>query len=96
MEKEWPSHKWISLETNLFCEILADLVNNFTETLWRGTLKRHSAVKYLISLLLNLKKMFSSKKKNQNTFFFLNFLFYYFFYSNIYTTFKRKKFTTTR
>ena len=65
MDKERPSHQWTSDETNLFCEILADLVNNFMETLKRGTLKRHSVVKYLIPLLLNLKKIFSSKKKNQ-------------------------------
>ena len=67
MEKERPFHKWTFHETNLFCEILADLVNNFMETLKRGTLKRHSVVKYLIPLLLNLKKIFSSKKKNLKT-----------------------------
>ena len=33
MKKEQKSHKWTSDDTNLFCEILADLVNNFTETL---------------------------------------------------------------
>ena len=65
MEKERPSHKWTSDETNLSCEILADPVKNVMETLERGTLKRHSAVKYLIPLLLNLKKMSSSKKKNK-------------------------------
>ena len=32
MEKEWPSHKRTSDETNLFCEILADPMNNFMET----------------------------------------------------------------
>ena len=52
MEKKRTSHKWTSDETNLFCEI---------------ALKRHSAVKYLMPLLLNLKKIFSSKKKNQKT-----------------------------
>ena len=67
MEKERPSHKWTSDNINLFCEILADLGNNFMETLQKGALKRHSAVKYLIPLLLNLKKIFSSKKKNQKT-----------------------------
>ena len=56
MEKERPSH-----ETNLFCEILADPVINFMETLQR------SKVKYLNLLLLNLKKMFSAKKKNLKT-----------------------------
>ena len=67
MEKERTSRKWTSHEKNLFCEILADLVNNFMETLQRGALKRHSAVKCLIPLLLNLKKIFSSKKENQKT-----------------------------
>ena len=63
MEKEQTSRKWTSHEANLFCEILADLVNNnFIETLQRGALKRHSAVTYLITLLLNLK-IFNSKKK---------------------------------
>ena len=33
MEKERTSQKWTSHETNLFCEILADLENNFIETL---------------------------------------------------------------
>ena len=28
-----PSHKWDSDETDLFCEILADPVNNFMENL---------------------------------------------------------------
>ena len=32
MEKERPSHKTTSDETNLFCEILADPVNNFMGT----------------------------------------------------------------
>ena len=68
MEKERPFHQWTSDETNLFCEILADLVNNFMETLQRGALKRHSAVKCLIPLLLNLKKIFSSKKKKSKNF----------------------------
>ena len=68
MENERTSHKWTSHETNLFCEILADLENNFIETLQRGALKRYSAVKYLIPLLLNLKRIFSSKKKNQKNF----------------------------
>ena len=48
MEKEQPSQKWTSDETNIFCEILADPVSNFMETLERGALKRHSAVKCLI------------------------------------------------
>ena len=68
MKKERTSHKWSSHETNLFCEILADLGNNFMEILQRGALKRHSAVKYLIPLLLNLKKIFSSKKKKSKNF----------------------------
>ena len=63
MEKERPSHKWTSDEKNLFCEILADPVRSFMETLKKRALKRYSAVKYLIPLLLNLNKMFSFKKK---------------------------------
>ena len=68
MEKERPSHKWTSVDTNFFREILADLVNNFTGILYIRALKRHSVVKYLIPLLLNLKEIFSSKKKGQETF----------------------------
>ena len=67
MEKERASHKWTSNETNLSCEILADPVKNVMENLERRALKRHSAAKYLIPLLLNLKKMFSSKKKKLET-----------------------------
>ena len=68
MEKERPSHKQTSDETNFFCEVLADPVDNFMDTLERGALKKHSAVNYLIPLLLNLKKgwkMVSSKKKTK-------------------------------
>ena len=39
IEKERPSQEWTSDETNLFCEILADPVNNFMETLERWVLK---------------------------------------------------------
>ena len=39
MEKKRPSHKWASDETNLFCKIVADPVNNFLKTLERGMLK---------------------------------------------------------
>ena len=56
MEKEWPSHKWIS----------DDPVRSFMETLKKRALERYSAVKYLIPLLLNLNKMFSFKKKSKN------------------------------
>ena len=68
MEKERPSHKWTSDETNLFCKIVAGPVNNFMDALGRWALKKHSAVKYFIPLLLNLKKVWkilSSKKKNK-------------------------------
>ena len=68
MEKQWPSLNWTSDETNLFCEIFADPVKYFMETLERGALKRHSARKYLIPLLLNLKKMFSFKEKKSKNF----------------------------
>ena len=36
MEKEQPSRKWTSDETNLFCEMLADPVNHVMETLEKG------------------------------------------------------------
>ena len=62
MKKQRPSHKWTPDETNLFCEILAKPVNNCMETLWRWALKKNSAVKYLIPLLLNLKSVQSKKK----------------------------------
>ena len=54
MEKQRPSHKWTSDDTNLSCEILADPVKNVMETLERGALKRHLAMNYLIPLLVNL------------------------------------------
>ena len=53
MDKERPPQKWTSDETNFFCKILADPENNLMETLERGALKRHSAVKHLIPLSLN-------------------------------------------
>ena len=55
MKKERPSHNWTSDEKNLFCEILADPVNKFMETIGRWALKKQSAGKYLIPLLLKLK-----------------------------------------
>ena len=39
MGKQRPSHKWTSDETNFFCEILADPVNNSMKTLGRRELK---------------------------------------------------------
>ena len=56
MEKKRPSRWWTPDKTNLFCQILADPENNFTETLEKGALKKHPTVKYLISLLLDSKK----------------------------------------
>ena len=70
MEKKQPSRKWTSDETNLFCEILADPENNSMETLEKSALKKHYAAKYLIPLLLNLKKawkMFRTKEKIHKT-----------------------------
>ena len=47
MEKEQPSRKWTSDETNPFlCEILADPENNFMEPLEKSALKKHPEVKY--------------------------------------------------
>ena len=70
MEKQQPSRKQTSDETNLFCEILADPVNNFMETLEKRALKNDLHVKYVTPSLLNLKnaqKMLSSRKKIQKT-----------------------------
>ena len=69
MEKEQPSRKWTSDETSLFCEILPDPINSFMETLEKRALKNYQHMKYLISLLLDLKKawkVLSSKKKFKN------------------------------
>ena len=55
-------------ETNLFCEILAEPANNFMEPLWRWSLKKHSTVKYLIPLLLNLKKVLKKKGSEKKIF----------------------------
>ena len=63
MKKEQPSHKWTSDETNLFCEILADLANNFMETFIERGAKKAFSSEVFDSLLLNLKKTLSSKKK---------------------------------
>ena len=65
MEKEWPSLKCTSDEKNIFCGILADPENNFMETLEKSALKKYPAVKYLISLLLNvrLRKCLAQSKK---------------------------------
>ena len=71
MEKERPSHKQTSDETNLFCVILADSVNSFMETLERRALKKPSPVNYLIPLMPNLKNVWgiiSSKKKKSKNF----------------------------
>ena len=40
MDTEQLSPKWKSDKTNLFCEILADPVNNFMETLEKRSLKK--------------------------------------------------------
>ena len=61
MEKEWPSHKWTSDETNVFCEILADPVNFFMETLERGALKMHSAV-FIFKLFIDIFQRHCSVK----------------------------------
>ena len=69
MEKEQLS-LWTSNKTNLFREILAVLMNNFTETLQKRALKNYLHVKYWIPLLLKLEKtwkMLRSKKKIQKT-----------------------------
>ena len=76
MEKERPSHNWISDETNIFCEILADPVNNFVETLGWWALKKAFSSKVFDSIIAEFKgvlenaqfkekesKNFTAKKK---------------------------------
>ena len=70
-----PSHKWDSDETNLFCEILADPVNNFMENLKRERERRQKAfnselfdsiiAEFKLQNLKKVWKMLSSKKKKR-------------------------------
>ena len=59
MKKERPSHKRTSDETNLFCEILADPMNNFMETSQRG--------KVFDSIIAEFKDSTQLKEKNMKT-----------------------------
>ena len=68
MKKEQPSHKWTSDETNLFCEILADLVNNFMETfIERGT-KKSSSSEVFDSIIAEFKENIPFKDKKSKNF----------------------------
>ena len=65
-----PSHKWDSDETDLFCEILADPVNNFMENLKRERgARKHSTVIFdsIIAEFKGLENVkFKEKKKEKN------------------------------
>ena len=61
MEKERPTHLWTSDDTNLFFEILADLVNYFTGTLQRGVII--AEFKENIQFKEKKSKNFKGKKK---------------------------------
>ena len=69
MEKERPSHKQTSDETNFFCEVLADPVDNFMDTLERerGAKKAFSS-ELFDSIIAESKKGLENgqfKEKNQ-------------------------------
>ena len=66
MKKEQSSHKWTSDETNLFYENLADPMNSFVETLEKRALENYLYIKYLIPLLLNLKKAWKMRSSKKN------------------------------
>ena len=65
MEKERTSRKWTSHETNLFCEILADPVNNFMETLQRGAKKAFSS-KVFDSIVAKFKENIQFKERKKD------------------------------
>ena len=67
MKKEQSSHKWTSDETNLFCENLADPMNSFVEKLEKRALENYLYIKYLIPLLLNLKKAWKMRSSKKNS-----------------------------
>lgn len=70
MEKELPSDKWTSNETNLFCEILSDPVNNFVQTLERRGAEKAFNSELFDSTILDLEevwKMLRSTKKYKKT-----------------------------
>ena len=70
-----PSHKWDSDETDLFCEILADPVNNFMANLKRERERCQKAfnselfdsiiAEFKLQNLKKVWKMLSSKKKKR-------------------------------
>ena len=55
MEKEQLPRKWTSDKTNLFCEILADPVNNFKEMLEKRALKKSSTREVFDSIVVEFK-----------------------------------------
>ena len=69
-EKEGSSHNWISDETNIFCEILADPVNNFMETSGWWALKKAFSSKVFDSIIAEFKGVLENaqfkEKKSKN------------------------------
>ena len=70
MEKERLSDKWTSDKTNLFCEILADPVNNFMETLESEALKKAFSSELFDYIIAEFKEGLGNaqfKETNQKT-----------------------------
>ena len=71
MEKEQLPRKWTSDKTNLFCEILADPVNNFKEMLEKRELKKSSTREVFDSIVVEFKVRLENaefKEKNSKNF----------------------------
>ena len=67
MEKEQPS-LWTSDETNFFCEILANPINNFMETLENMTLKKSSLRKVFVSIITEFKECLENAQIKEKKF----------------------------
>ena len=64
--KENSQRKWTSDETNLFCEILADPVNNFMQTLERKALKKASRKEVFEDIALDFNSGFQDQSFLEN------------------------------
>ena len=67
MEKERPSHKWTSNETNLSCEILADPVKNVMKKFREKGAKKAFSSEVLDSIIAEFKENVQFKEKNLET-----------------------------
>ena len=56
MQKEQPSRQWTFDKTNLFCEVLANPMNNFMKTLKKRILKKSSTREAFDSIIVELKE----------------------------------------